>query len=371
MKAGEVYDKTARSSDSREYTVGASCVNALSSEFNLYVRCGGKEYEIDFSKGRTTKHLYEISGHFSDEVKTGTEVSFVLDKEVWGNEWFNFSEIKNRLHELTYLNPGLTVVLDIDSHDLEGNPVKIDETFVQTGGLQDYIADKTKQKNIVAAPFILSTVEPYTVQIHPSKTVKGKVVTDYDKTVDESREMTIDISAVNTDSFSSDLISFVNNVRTEYGGDHETGFKMGIFNAIKKYLISKKLIKNEKDVESDDCREGMIAIVSVKLTDPNFEGQGKGKIRMNIVRQSVKKAVEQAYTDYLNEDDNRAQAIMEKVLQAIKAKEAARRARNIARGINNIKNSIQAVDKFADCSSKDPDIAECFLVEGKVMSCSL
>jgi DNA gyrase subunit B len=306
--------------------------------------------------------LFETGAKIKKD-KTGTEVHYILDKEVWGNEWFDFTHIRNRLKEIAYLNPGLTIVFYVNSHDSEGKEVMIEDTFNFPEGVKEYIADATKNKTQLAKPLVTSKEVEYTVQVHPSKVVAGKVVTDYSKSIDEDRKMSIDIALVYTDAYSSTLISFVNNVRTEYGGDHETGFKMGIFAAVKKYLLEKKLIKNDKDVESDDCREGMTAIVSVKLRDPNFEGQGKGKIRMSMVRSAVKNAIEGTMTDFLNEDDNRASALMDKVMRAVKAREAARKARNIARGIKSIER-VQSVEGLADCSSKNPDECEIFLVEG-------
>ena len=342
--------------------VGASCVNAVSSKVNLIIRADGKEYEIDFAKGKTTKHLY-VKNEKVPKKKTGTEVHYVLDKEVWGEEWFDFTHIRNRLQELAYLNPGLTISFKVKSHTVDDNPVEMEAEFHYPDGIKEFIDDSVKGKEILADPLIINDKTKYTVKIHPSKEIDGKVVTDYEKSVEEKRTMDIDIAIVYTGSYSSTLLSFVNNVRTEYGGDHETGFKMGVFGALKKYLVEKNLIKNDKDVESDDCREGMTAIVSIKLKDPNYEGQGKGKIRMNIVRQAVKKSVEKALSQYLEENDERAQKITEKVLQAIRAREAARKARAVSRGLKNIEK-VKNVEDLADCSCKDPEDSEIFLVEG-------
>ena len=342
--------------------VGASCVNAVASETHLIIRTGGKEYQIDFSRGKTVKALYETGNPVEDGV-TGTEVHYVLDKEIWGDEWFDFKHIRNRLKELAYLNPNLTIDFFVDSHDAEGSEVKMDDTFHFDNGVSQYIEDMTKNKKRLADPLVASTSVEYTVKVHPSVAQDGKVVTDYKQYVEEQRSMEIDVALAYTDAYSSSLISFVNNVRTEYGGDHEIGFKMGIFASVKKYLLEKKLIKNEKDVESDDCREGMTAIVSVKLRDPIFEGQGKGKIRMGVVRTTVRQTVEKVLSEYLAEDDNRSSMLMEKVLGAIRAREAARKARNVARGLKSIER-VQAVEGLADCSCKDPEQCEIFLVEG-------
>ena len=344
--------------------VGASCVNAVSSKVNLIIRADGKEYEIDFAKGKTTKHLY-VKNEKVPKKKTGTEVHYVLDKEVWGEEWFDFTHIRNRLQELAYLNPGLTISFKVKSHTVDGSPVEMESEFHYPDGIKEFIDDSVKGKEVLAEPLIINDKTKYTVKIHPSKEIDGKVVTDYEKSVEEKRTMDIDIAIVYTGSYSSTLLSFVNNVRTEYGGDHETGFKMGVFGALKKYLAEKNLIKNDKDVESDDCREGMTAIVSIKLKDPNYEGQGKGKIRMNIVRQAVKKSVEKALSQYLEENDERAQKITEKVLQAIRAREAARKARAVSRGLKNIEK-VKNVENLADCSCKDPEKSEIFLVEGRL-----
>lgn len=340
--------------------VGSSAVNATSSTVNLIIRTGGKEYEIDFSKGKTVKKLYE-TGNTADH--TGTEVHFILDTEVWGDEWYDFAHIKNRLKELAYLNPGLTINYKVQSINTENNPVEIEESFSFPDGVKQFMTDSTKNKKPIGEMLIVNKEIPYMAEIHPTTVVDDKVITDYQTTVQEERILTANIAMSYTNAYSSNIISFVNNVRTEYGGDHETGFKAGVFMAIKKYLLEHKLIKNLKDIESDDCREGMQAIISVKLRDPVFEGQGKGKITMSIVRSTVRTVVEAAVTAYLTEDDNRASEIINKILQAMRAREAARKARNAARDLKNIEK-IPVVEDLADCITKDPEQAEIFLVEG-------
>ena len=343
--------------------VGASCVNAVSSRFKVIVRGDNTEYEVDFEEGKTKKHLYK-TGNPVPKGKTGTEIRFILDSTVWGDEWYDFNHITQRLKQLAYLNPGLEIVLKIESHDKNGNDVNIDTSFLSNDGLIHYIDDLVAKKNKLSEPVTSHDEHEYTAQIHPSTTENGVIVTDYSTLIDEKRKMLVDFAFAYTDSYSSDIKSFVNNVRTEYGGDHETGFKMGMFSAMKKYMIEHKLIKKENEIESEDCQEGLVAIVSVKLKDPNFEGQGKNKIHSPMVRSAVKKVTEDFLEQYLTEDENRAVSITEKILKAIRAREAARKARNVARAEKQITMGAGPKD-FADCTSNNPEECVIFLVEGK------
>lgn len=342
--------------------VGASCVNAVSDSFQVIVRTDGIEYGIDFSKGRTVKKLYQ-TGEPVEDGDSGTEVHFTLDKEVWGDEWYDFPALKRRLKELAYLNPGLTIQLLFDTHNENGAAVQSEDEFNFPEGLKGYIQETTKSKELIIDPINFHAEYEYTAQIHPSTTKDGVIVTDYSSLVDEKRVMDVDVAIAYTTSYGQDIKSFVNNVGTDYGGDHQTGFNMGIFDATKQYLLDHKLIKKLSDVESDDCRDGMCALISVKLKDPNFEGQGKSKIKMPLARTGVKNVVGGFLKEFLEEDENRANTIMEKVLKAIKAREAARRAREAARAAKTI--SIGSMPKdFADCTWSEPSKCEIFLVEG-------
>lgn len=319
--------------------VGASCVNAVSTKFGLVIKTEGKKYGVDFEKGIITKHLYEIST--VPKSQHGTEIVFALDKEVWKSEWYDFGHIKKRLRQLAYLNPGLTINVKFDTHDTEDNKVQYEEEFNFPEGLAGYINEIAGNKEKLNEPELITGSIEYS----------------------EKKKLTIDACFIYCNDYSSDIRSFVNNVGTEYGGDHESGFRLGIADAIKKYAAENKMIKNIKDLTNDDCVEGMQAIISVKLLDPNFEGQGKGKLRMPEVKTVIRKFTEDQVYDFLMKNYERSKTIIEKTLLAAKAREDARKARNAARASKTASIAGNVPD-LASCSSKNPEECEIFFVEG-------
>ena len=319
--------------------VGASCVNAVSEGMRLTIRTGGKEYQAGFAKGHITEKLHEVG--VAEDGKTGTEVHFLLDKEIWGEETYDFKKIEKRMRQLAYLNPGLTYYLYFDSTDAEGNEVKLEKTYCYPEGIKDYVNKLSKSKT------------PLTDTAYFVKTVADSKVGDIE----------VSVAFMYTDSYSQDVHCFVNNIATEAGGDHLTGFKMGSYKAVERYALETGAIKDAKDIESDDAREGMISIISVKVKEPKFEGQGKSKIKMPEVRNAVKQVVEEYMYDYLGQDSNRAKGVMEKVQKAAKARLAAKRAREAARGQKEgLEGGLPG--KLSDCASKDPEESEIYLVEG-------
>lgn len=333
--------------------VGASCVNAVSETTRLIIHSGGKEREVDFSKGLIVKPLFETGAEIEPD-KTGTEVHFVLDKTIWGDEWYDFNHIDKRIRQLAYLNPGITFVVYFDSHTLDGKEVKLEKEYCFPDGIRAYIEKLSTGKVILAGPE------------HASKTVARtkKVLLDgVEKEVND--DLGVEIAFSYTDGYSTDIKSFVNNIGTESGGDHETGYKMGVYKAVERYALENGLIKDSKQIESDDTREGMIAIVSVRVREPHFEGQGKSKIKMPDVRAAVRETVEEFLFDYLSQDANRAKLIIDKVLKAAKARVAAKKARETARGLKDLTDANAGLPgKLADCSSKDSSECEIYLVEG-------
>ena len=318
--------------------VGASCVNAVSESMSLSIITGGGKYQADFAKGLIVNSLSKIE----DGVEgSGTEVHFVLDKGIWGDETFDHSKIKERIRKLAYLNPNLTFLVYFDTVDGEGNEVKFEETYCYPNGIQDYITRLIKGKKAV------SDIAYF------SKVIADPTIGDVE----------ISVAFTYTDSYSQIINCFVNNIETGAGGDHLTGFKLGTSKAVEKYALERGLIKDAKDIESDDSRAGMVAIVSVKVKEPRFEGQGKSKIKMLEVRNIVKQTVEEFTFDYLHHDDNRAKAIMGNVLEAIKVRLAVKRARDAARGKKEgMEGGLPG--KLSSCSEKDPAKCEIYLVEG-------
>ena len=318
--------------------VGASCVNAVSETFDVTVKTGGRVYETNFEKGIITQHTHEVGE--CDPAETGTSVSYVLDDEIWGEDVFDFHKLDTRLRQLAYLNPGLTMYLYLDTVDAEGKPVKKEEEYCFPEGVKAYVDELTKNKTVLMLPELVT------------KTVENEKVGGID----------VSVALTYTASNSDNIKSFVNSINTEYGGDHETGLRMGISKAIERYALENKVIKDAKAIVSEDTREGLVAILNCSVADPNYEGQGKNKIRMPEVRAAVKNVVETWLYDYLSKDTVTAKKIMEKVLLAAKARVAATKARNAVRSASAI--STGAVKGLADCSCKDPDQAEIFLVEG-------
>lgn len=319
--------------------VGASCVNAVSDKVNLIINTGGKQYQVDFAKGVITNGLHKVGP--AKEGQTGTEVHFVLDKEIWGEEQFDFKKIEKRIQQLAYLNPGLTLLLYFDSVDEEEQEIKLEKTFCYPEGIKDYISKLVKGKTTIAdtAYFV-------------------KKITD-----EKVGDIEVSVAYTYTDGYSQDIKCFVNNIATEAGGDHLAGFKQGSYKAAEQYALESGAIKDAKAIESDDTREGMTAIISIKVKEPKFEGQGKSKIKMPEVRNAVKQATEEFMFDYLSKDANRAKRIMDKVLIAAKARLSAKRAREAARGQKEgMEGGLAA--KLADCSEKDPALCEIYLVEG-------
>ena len=318
--------------------VGASCVNAVSETFDVTVKTGGRVYETNFEKGIITQHTHEVGE--CDPAETGTSVSYVLDDEIWGEDVFDFHKLDTRLRQLAYLNPGLTMYLYLDTMDAEGKPLKKEEEYCFPEGVKAYVDELTKNKTVLMVPELVT------------QTVENEKVGGID----------VSVALTYTASNSDNIKSFVNSINTEYGGDHETGLRMGISKAIERYALENKVIKDAKAIVSEDTREGLVAILNCSVADPNYEGQGKNKIRMPEVRAAVKNVVENWLYDYLSKDTATAKKIMEKVLLAAKARVAATKARNAVRSASAI--STGAVKGLADCSCKDPDQAEIFLVEG-------
>lgn len=318
--------------------VGASCVNAVSTEFNVEVKTGGKVYLTKFQKGIITEHTHKVGD--CDINDTGTAVSYVLDDAIWGEDVFDFARLKARIKQLAYLNPGLTMYLILDTTDANGNDVKLNETYCFPEGVKAYVEELTAKKKVITEPDI----------------VKKTVINDKVGSID------VAIALAYTQATSTDIKSFVNNICTEYGGDHETGLKAGISKAIERYALENKFIKNAKVLTSDDSREGLVAILNVAVADPNYEGQGKNKIRMPEVRAAVKETVEEWLYDYLSRDANRAKLVMDKVLMAARARAAAKRARDAVRGAKAIDSGV--VEGLAECSCKEPEKCSIWLVEG-------
>lgn len=315
--------------------VGASVVNALSEQLSLAIKTGGKKYQIDFSKGHIINHVHVVEEGLED-TDTGTEVQFKLDPEIWKDETLDLKRIRRRIQQLAYLNPGLTLYLYIDTDDKDGKRVKEEATYYYPDGLTSYVEKLTKNKTLLTN--IVGTKE----------NVDGNEIS---------------IAMAYTNAYSEETYSFCNNISTEDGGDHLTGFKMGLTKAINDYAVTNKFIKEENKFESDDTREGIVAIIAIKVEEPAFEGQAKSKLKMTEIRTIVRKMTEEFITSYLDKNPDEAKIILDKIGMAANARKAAQRARETARKQKDIMGG-SFVGKLADCQTKDPKEAEIYIVEG-------
>lgn len=323
--------------------VGASCVNALSDHMTLSIKTGGSRYEIEFEKGIITKNCTKVEDNVEG---TGTTVTYTFDEEIWGDETLDLNKVKKRMRQLAYLNPGLLIYVYFDTVDANGNEVKSEDQFFFPDGLKSYVEQLTKSKQLISEIALVNDVVESTNQ-------KG-----------DPNPIDVQIAYAYTDSYSTDVYTFVNNVATENGGDHLTGFKMGVAKAIERYSLENKLVKNASDIASEDTQEGVVAIVSIKLKDPLFEGQGKSKIKMSNVRTAVRNVTENHLYDLLEQDMDQAKRIVNKTLMAAKARIAAKKARESARSKKELLESTGLPGKLADCQSRKPEECEIFLVEG-------
>lgn len=314
--------------------VGVSVVNALSTRVIVQVRRDGKEYEISFDHGKTSEKLHEIGVTKT----TGTTVTFWPDPEIFKETTvYDFSTLQARFREMAFLNKGLKITL-IDERITDESGQYTTEVFHAEGGLQDFVKFLNEGKETLNKPIYFEA---------------------------ENADGVVEIAMQWSTSYSTNMVmSFANNIHTIDGGTHLDGFKQGVTRTMNDYARSKGLLK-EKDsnLSGDDTREGLAAVVSVKLHDPQFEGQTKGKLGNTEIRGLVQTAVMKGLAEYLEENPTPAKRIINKASQALKAREAARKAREMTRR-KGVLDSFSLPGKLADCSSKNPAESEIFIVEG-------
>ena len=314
--------------------VGVSVVNALSTKVEVQVRRDGKEYEIDFDHGKTKTKLHEIG----KAKHTGTTVTFWPDPDIFTETTvYDYDTLAARFREMAFLNRGLKIILtDERITDADGNPRT--EVFQAMGGIVDFVKFLNDGKETLNKPIYFEA---------------------------ENADGTVEVALQWSSSYSTNsVMAFANNINTHEGGTHMDGFKQAITRTINDYARSKGLLK-EKDpnLSGEDAREGLAAIISVKLHDPQFEGQTKTKLGNSEIRPLVQNAVTQGLAEYLEENPAPAKRIIGKATQALKAREAARKAREMTRR-KGVLDSFALPGKLADCSSKKPEESEIFIVEG-------
>ena len=314
--------------------VGVSCVNALSTRLEVEVKRDGGLYFIAFERGKTVGKLRRIG----DAEGTGTKTTFWPDPEVFTETLvYDYSTLAQRFREMAFLNKGLHIELT-DERDLDGDGKPKSETFQFAGGIVDFVNYINEGKETLNKPIYFEA---------------------------ESDDGTVEIAMQWSSSYSSNgILAFANNINTHEGGTHLDGFKNALTRTINDYARTHGILK-EKDsnLSGDDTREGLAAIISVKLHDPQFEGQTKTKLGNTEIRGLVQGAVTKGLAEFLEENPAPAKRIIGKATQALKAREAARKAREMTRR-KGVLDSFSMPGKLADCSSKDPALSEIFIVEG-------
>ena len=308
--------------------VGVSCVNALSEWLEATVYQNGKIYKQIFNRGIAQRPLQEVG----TTDRTGTTIQFYPDPEIFETLDFNYDTMKIRLRELAYLNRGLTIQL-IDRRE---EPAR-DESFHYEGGIVQFVESLNKNKETVF-PEVIYFDECY-----------------------ENGE--VEIAMQYNDSYSETIFAFANNINTEEGGTHLEGFRNSLTKIINDYGKNNNILKGDEKLSGDDVREGLTAVISVKLTNPQFEGQTKTKLGNSEMRTVVAKAMTEGLGSYLEEHPKEAKDLIMKGVLAQKAREAARNARDLARRKSALE-STTLPGKLADCSDKDPSLCEIYLVEG-------
>ena len=332
--AGGKFDKDSYKVSGGLHGVGVSCVNALSELLVAKVFRDGKEYEQSYSKGKPKAPVKEIGN--SD--KRGTLVTFTPDKEIFKEVTeFEYEILSNRMRELSFLNKGLTIsITDNRKKDKDGNAIS--ETFLSKEGLSEFIQYLDKGR----MPIISSVIK-----------MEG-----------EKNGIPVEVAMVYNSSFSENLHSYVNNIDTHEGGTHLSGFRRGLTNTLKKYADSSGLTDKLKfEISSDDFREGLTAVISVKVAEPQFEGQTKTKLGNREVSSAVSQSVSQMLEDYLEENPDDSKIIVQKIILAAQARTAASKAREMIQR-KTVMTGGGLPGKLSDCSETDPSLCEVFLVEG-------
>ena len=307
--------------------VGVSCVNALSEWLDVEVAQNGKLHKMTFNRGVAQRPL-AVVGNTNNR---GTTITFYPDRDIFETTDFNYATLKHRIQELAYLNKGLRIVLK-DSRPLKEQQ----EEFYYEGGIVEYVDVLNGDKGVLEKPFYIHA---------------------------ETDQYQVEIAMQYNDSYSENIFSYANNINTHEGGTHLDGFKAVLTKLFNDYAANFKLLKNEEKLSGEDCREGLVAIVSVKLIDPQFEGQTKTKLGNSFMRGVVSKVMTEKFGEYLEENPKSAKELVLKAVNAKKARDAARSARDLTRR-KSVLESTTLPGTLADCSDKDPRKCEIYLVEG-------
>ena len=327
LHAGGKFDHKAYLISGGLHGVGVSVVNALSEKLVVQVKRDGKIYEQTYKRGKATGDVKQV-GKLKDEKETGTTVTFWPDPEIFSTLNFEFNILTNRLREIAFLTPGLKIILKEEEKDKQ-------EEFYFEGGLIEFVKWLNKSKEVLHKP------------IYFKKQVDSTI---------------IEIAVQYNNSYTDNIFGFVNTINTVEGGTHIIGFKTALTRVINDYAQKNKVIKNET-ITGDDTREGLTAIVSIRIKEPQFEGQTKTKLGNSEVKGFVDSISTSALAEFFEENPAIAKKIAEKVAQAAKAREAAKKARDLVRRKSAFGSS-GLPGKLADCSSNKTELCELYIVEG-------
>ena len=332
LHAGGKFDHDSYKVSGGLHGVGVSCVNALSSWLEVEVNRDGGAFFIRFERGITVKPLTKL--HASD--KTGTKVTFKPDSTIFSDTVFIWDILANRLRELAFLNRGITITLKDERTHEDGSGERF-EKFHYDGGIVEFVKMLNDNKQLLnPAPIYFRR---------------------------EKDKIDVELAMQYNDGFSENIFSYANNINTIEGGTHLTGFQGALTRTINNYAKNNNMLKNEKAMTGNDTREGLTAVISVKLSDPQFEGQTKTKLGNGDVRGIVESIINDGLGEFLEENPQTARDIILKAMTAARAREAARKARELVQRKGAL-DGFSLPGKLADCSSRDPAQCELYIVEG-------
>lgn len=329
LHAGGKFDGSSYKVSGGLHGVGASVVNALSEWLEVTVHRNNREYFQRYERGHVVCDLKE----FGESNHTGSRVKFKADKEIFTETTtYDYETLRSRVQQLAFLNKGIRISI----RDLRGEQT-IENEYHYEGGIKEYVAFLNKDKKVINDSIIYCENEKDNIQV--------------------------EIAAQYNEDYTTTIYSFTNNIHTHEGGTHEEGFRMALTRCLKKYAEDNKLIKKDEEINNEDVREGLTAIVSIKHPNPQFEGQTKTKLGNTEVRAIVSQSFSEALDRYLLENPKEAKAIIDKCLLASRARVAARKAREATRRKSPL-DGLMLNSKLADCRCKDPAKSEMYLVEG-------
>ncbi len=333
LHAGGKFDKDTYKVSGGLHGVGVSCVNALSTMLHATVHRNGTIYEQTYERGVPKAPVQETG----ETDQTGTIVHFKPDNTIFNETRYNYDTVASRMRELAYLNAGIKIQL-VDKRELDDNGEPVSDTFLSEGGLKEFVEylDSTREA-LIPEPVFMNR---------------------------EDGEIPVEVALSYNTSYSENVVSYVNNINTIEGGTHVAGFRRALTRTLKSYADRSGLLDKVKfDISGDDFREGLTAVISVKVAEPQFEGQTKTKLGNSDVSGAVDTVVGEMLNMFLEENPREAKTIVQKVILAAQARHAARKAREMVQR-KNVLGGTGLPGKLADCSNNDPGECELYLVEG-------